>query len=138
MWLWSVLFVGSLLQPLSAPPELEAQLAALAWKKRVVVLCAPSEADARYLAQKKIWTEARSGVNERDLVLVELFENTLSTPDRNYLQARFQYQPGTFGVFLIGKDTGIKLRKTEPVSTQELFGLIDGMPMRQSERKRRN
>jgi len=40
---------------------------------------------------------------------------------------------GSFQVLLIGKDGGVKLRSSEPVSMKDLFGLIDSMPMRQQE-----
>jgi len=42
-------------------------------------------------------------------------------------------QAGTFQVLLIGKDGGVKLRSSGPVSMKDLFGLIDSMPMRQQE-----
>ncbi|NBF41151.1 MAG: DUF4174 domain-containing protein [Spirochaetes bacterium] len=38
-----------------------------------------------------------------------------------------------FVVLLIGKDGGVKLRAEEPVTTTELFSLIDSMPMRRRE-----
>ena len=41
-------------------------------------------------------------------------------------------------VLLIGKDGGVKLRSTEPVSTDELFALIDSMPMRRREMEERD
>jgi hypothetical protein len=34
---------------------------------------------------------------------------------------------------LIGKDGGVKLRSSEPVSVKDIFGLIDSMPMRRQE-----
>ena len=38
-----------------------------------------------------------------------------------------------FGVVLVGKDTGVKLRSSEIVTPPALFSLIDAMPMRQAE-----
>jgi len=43
-----------------------------------------------------------------------------------------------FQVLLIGKDGGVKLRSSEPVSMKDLFGLIDSMPMRQQEMESKN
>ena len=38
-----------------------------------------------------------------------------------------------FAVMLVGKDTGVKLRRGQPVTMDEVFGLIDTMPMRRRE-----
>jgi hypothetical protein len=43
-----------------------------------------------------------------------------------------------FEVILIGKDGGVKKRKTELMSTDGLFAIVDAMPMRQSEMKGNN
>ena len=55
---------------------------------------------------------------------------TISRKEAEGLRRRFDVAPGSFAVILIGKDGGVKLRKTEPVKRQELYGLIDQMPMR--------
>jgi hypothetical protein len=49
------------------------------------------------------------------------------------IRERLGLKTGTFQVVLIGKDGGVKLRSSEPVSMKDLFGLIDSMPMRQQE-----
>ena len=41
-----------------------------------------------------------------------------------------------FAAILIGKDGGIKLRADRPVAPDQLFGLIDSMPMRANEASR--
>jgi hypothetical protein len=42
------------------------------------------------------------------------------------------------GVLLIGKDGGIKLKEPFSVQPIRIFDLIDSMPMRQSEMRRKN
>jgi hypothetical protein len=42
-------------------------------------------------------------------------------------------RPRGFGIVLIGKDGGIKLRKPAPWTVRELSRIIDKMPMRQQE-----
>ncbi|MEY3051657.1 MAG: hypothetical protein RLY31_1442 [Bacteroidota bacterium] len=42
-----------------------------------------------------------------------------------------------FTLVLLGKDGTEKLRSTEPVPLQDLFGLIDSMPMRRAELQER-
>jgi hypothetical protein len=41
--------------------------------------------------------------------------------------------PYAASVWLVGLDGGIKLQSAEPVDLQQVFQLIDGMPMRQNE-----
>ena len=41
------------------------------------------------------------------------------------------------GVLLVGKDGGIKLKNDFPVLPETLFALVDTMPMRQAEMKRK-
>ena len=50
-------------------------------------------------------------------------------------QWRSQYgvDPETFVVILVGKDGGEKLRSTEVVRLEKLYGTIDAMPMRRRE-----
>jgi hypothetical protein len=38
---------------------------------------------------------------------------------------------------LIGKDGGEKLRRTTPLSPEELFAIVDAMPMRRAEMRER-
>jgi hypothetical protein len=57
----------------------------------------------------------------------------LSEKSVQAIRKRFGVKVGTFQVLLIGKDGGVKLRSSGPVSMKDLFGLIDSMPMRQQE-----
>ncbi len=41
-----------------------------------------------------------------------------------------------FRLRLIGRDGGVKLDRAAPVAPEELWALIDAMPMRQAERRR--
>jgi len=53
------------------------------------------------------------------------------------MRSQFDIRPGQFTVILIGKDGEEKLRSMGQVSMEELFSLIDAMPMRQSEIRER-
>ena len=116
-------------------------LDALRWKNRVFLLFSHSESDASFQAQKKGLAFGAEGVVERDLVILEITEQgqsragnqLLSEKSVQEIRKRFGLQTGTFQVLLIGKDGGVKLRSSEPVSMKDLFGLIDSMPMRQQE-----
>ena len=54
----------------------------------------------------------------------------------NTLYKKYKKPDADFEVILIGLDGGVKLRDTKLVSTETLFALIDGMPMRKAELRR--
>ena len=130
-------FVALLMLHSTPPPKtVEAQLSALVGSRRVVVLYAPTAADADYLRQKKWFDEAQSALLERDLVVIDCAGSDLSATDAQHLKNRFQYAPSHFCLWLIGKDGGLKLSQQKAVLLPQLFGLIDSMPMRQAEMRR--
>jgi len=116
-------------------------LDALRWKNRVFLLFSPSESDASFQAQKQGLVSGAGGVIERDLVVLEIIEQgqsrvgnqILSGKSVQDIRKRLGVHTGPFQVLLIGKDGGVKLRSSEPVSMKDLFGLIDSMPMRRQE-----
>jgi hypothetical protein len=120
-------------------------LDALRWKNRVLVLFSPSESDPSFQLQKRGLASSAQGVLDRDLMVLEIIEQgqsragnqLLSEKSVQAIRKRFGVQAGPFQVLLIGKDGGVKLRSTEPVSMKDLFGLIDSMPMRQQEMESR-
>jgi hypothetical protein len=85
-----------------------------------VVLSAPSASDARLVQMRRHLAGRTEEVAERDIVVVEVL------------------RPGTFTVHLVGKDGGVKLRREGPLALDELFAVIDAMPMRREERRQRS
>jgi hypothetical protein len=53
------------------------------------------------------------------------------------IRSRFQISREGFEILLIGKDGTVKLRSDKPVSSEDLFALIDSMPMRKREMRNR-
>jgi hypothetical protein len=98
----------SLLLPLNAAPD-----------QRILAIAAPSPNDDTYRTQAALLLPALAGLNERDFTV----------------QIRFDAK--TFSVVLIGKDGGEKLRRTTPLSPEELFAIVDAMPMRRAEIRER-
>ena len=94
-------------------------LAAHQWKHRVLIIDTPSLQSTPYLQQISTFDAAAASLKERDL---EVMTQT-SAP--------------AFRVRLVGKDGGVKLDRDTPMTTDALFALIDGMPMRQDEMSNR-
>jgi hypothetical protein len=113
----------------------------LRWKNRVLVLFSPSESDVSFQLQKQGLASSTEGVLDRELMVLEIIEQgqsragnqLLSQKSVQNIRRRLGVQAGPFQVLLIGKDGGVKLRSSEPVSVKDIFGLIDSMPMRRQE-----
>lgn len=115
---------------------LEKKLENMQWKKRVVMVYCPKISDAEFNLQKKWLSEVGKDIMERDLTVIDCVENNLSAEDALHLKERFKYTPNHFCFWLIGKDGEIKLISNKPVKPEQLFGLIDSMPMRREEMKK--
>jgi hypothetical protein len=101
---------------------------------RQIYLFAPNAQDPNLKAQQQIFASDTEGVKERDLRVTVI----LTEPDNSKLLKRYKIQTDKFTFVLIGKDGGEKFRSSKTVDLQRLFSLIDGMPMRQDEMRRRN
>jgi Domain of unknown function (DUF4174) len=114
------------------------------WKYRPVLVFAPDGADAKLRQQKSI-IAAQSGVmRERDIVVVYVVGGDVSHAfgpapggDASALRARYGVASGAFAALLVGKDGGVKLKSSEPLSAGRLSSVIDAMPMRQDEMQRK-
>jgi hypothetical protein len=114
------------------------------WLFRPVVVSVPSDRDAPLARQREAFTASFEGLGERHIVLIEIVGEGVTTvigPECKWtaadLRAHFGVAADRFSALLVGKDGGVKLRSDEPVSPEELFALIDAMPMRQQEMHRR-
>lgn len=78
---------------------------------------------------------------DRDLILISVFDNNcamldgeiISDSSAENIRSRLSPPDNGYSIFLIGKDGGIKLKKDEFLESEELFRVIDRMPMRQRE-----
>ena len=111
------------------------------WKNRVLVLSAPTEEDKNLREQQDDVALAPEESADRDIALVTLLDDGLSTAeDRELtteeaatLRAALGIRPGSFALRLIGKDGSVKLSGETATSMTEIYALIDTMPMRQRE-----
>lgn len=118
----------------SADASIDELLSTFRWKNRVIIVMTSSSNSTDFKEQLDILSTVRKELEERDLVLV-------TVPDgesfRGVKSDEFQrvYNPDkeTFRFILLGKDGGVKLTANKTVGTQEIFALIDSMPMRRME-----
>lgn len=120
----------------SQPPTLKRWLADNQWKHRVILLYAPSAASPDLHKQRALLAADSDGLTERDLIVRELLADQLSETDKAFLEETLNTTGNSFRVLLIGKDGGVKIQQTNPITTKQLFGTIDGMSMRQQEMKK--
>ena len=88
----------------------------------------------------------QNGVHDRDVLVFALMEKGqsrlgdagLDKAAGELLRKRFSVKQGAFTVVLIGKDGGEKLRREEETTLGEIFGLIDTMPMRRMEMRKKS
>ena len=110
------------------------------WKNRILLVFAPSRNDQTVEALRRGFAEQTAGVSDRDLLLIEVIERDgVRVGNRRYaeasgahLQQQLQIEPGSTVLVLVGKDGTEKLRKTT-LRLDELFAVIDAMPMRRQE-----
>ena len=96
---------------------------------RKIILFSSHQNEAAFLQQQKIIRSDTAGMQERDIVI----ETHLLTKESKEIFTRYKALDTPFLFILIGKDGGEKLRSSQVITTHQLFGLIDQMPMRRSE-----
>lgn len=121
--------------PAAVSAQSTGPIARYKWKNRPLLVFAPSAEHAAYREQIRRVNAHRAGFNERDMVIVAVLAQEArrdAAADRA-LRSRFRVGTDDFVVILIGKDGTAKDRWTEPAPMDEVFRLIDGMPMRRRE-----
>ena len=132
----SGLAIGSLVQARAGEPSLVERIKAQRWQKRVIVLCAPTAESAELKQQKTSLAAAEAQMQERDMLVLEAVETSLSPAEKQYVRQTLGVAPGSFAIVLVGKDGGVKRKETSPIAPQALFKTIDTMPMRRQEMRR--
>ncbi len=136
-----VLAVSVLSTVLASGTAMAAELGDYLWKRRPLLVFAPSQGDPRLVETLSRIEAGRCDFVDRDMVLgvvVAEGRSRLDGQDIGPDQARRltrQYANGAnaFTVVLIGKDGGQKLRVDDVPDLQRIYDLIDGMPMRGAE-----
>jgi len=108
-------------------------------QNRLLLIFADDETDPTYQQQQQMLDGQETACEERDLLIFHLFANGESTiagtqsasPVPEELREQFGIAEDEFAVVLIGKDGRVKLHTDQPTSIQQIFAVIDDMPMRQ-------
>ncbi|MEO0469465.1 MAG: DUF4174 domain-containing protein [Bacteroidota bacterium] len=100
------------------------------WENRLLVcLLAEGSEEMLHIQEEKL-SACEAGLKDRQLLLQKVYpQQTLY---------RKLHRADAFEILLIGLDGGVKARWSEPIDCEEVFALIDGMPMRRAELRRRN
>ena len=120
-------------------------LNAYQWKNRLLFLFASSEEEQAHLTLKKEIALQGKEIRDRDLLIFHVLEKgesrlgteRLSSGQAFSLRKHLSVPPGQFMIILIGKDGGEKLRQDRLVELKEIFRIIDAMPMRQQEMRKK-
>jgi hypothetical protein len=111
------------------------------WKNRLLFLFAPNRSHPLFDVLQKSIAVQQAEVTDRDLVIFEILETGSSRMDTSdfdpqmaqSLRDKFDVSPGQFALILVGKDGSVKLNRQEQTRLEDIFALIDSMPMRRQE-----
>ena len=104
------------------------------WTARVLVVLAADPESPDLAEQKRQVESLKDGAAERELVVVQ---PPAGSADAKVLEMQLGLGTEPFQAVLVGKDGGAKLHAAKPISALELMAIIDAMPMRQDEMRRR-
>lgn len=113
------------------------------WKNRLLIIITDDLQQSSYVDQLKELRKNPTGLAERELRVFWTTSNKFKTGievNSKWIKSRKLYDQykkldTSFEVILIGLDGGIKARKTDVLKIEDLYALIDSMPMRRSEIK---
>ncbi|CAL2093004.1 DUF4174 domain-containing protein [Tenacibaculum sp. 190524A05c] len=132
-------------------PAQNLDLSKFEWKNRVLLTVSNSNSSSLASEQMTVFNLNAKGFKERKLILFEIQPeryrkftfNDISSiktdwkySNKPYL--KYKSKKARFKALLIGLDGGIKNTKTNKIFTQaDLFAIIDGMPMRKRELRKK-
>ncbi|MBC8769333.1 DUF4174 domain-containing protein [Arenibacter sp. BSSL-BM3] len=120
------------------------------WENRVVLIVSQNEDSMEFQHQIAEFNRLPKELMTRKMLIYEvlpgryrIMNNQIKGKENEWITSttlfdKFANKEEDFKVVLIGLDGGIKLEKTEVLTTTELFGTIDAMPMRRAEMKNKN
>ena len=114
------------------------------WENRVILLLSDTKENTSLHEQLEILLKEKEGLQDRKLLIYRVFPNSYSKglkngawKDSKTLYRDFKKSTAAFEIVLIGLDGGEKLRQDFVITAKDLFALIDAMPMRVNELRKR-
>jgi hypothetical protein len=125
----------------SSTPASAIQLTDVEWKKRPLLLFAPQHDSVRLQQTQHRLHQNSCKLDDRDMIIAVIVGQGNSSIDQqaitleyaSTLRKQFGLSSDQFAVLLLGKDGGEKYRSYRLPDLDQIFALIDGMPMRQNE-----
>ena len=117
------------------------------WNNRLILIFFNDYKDTDLTDQLSEFKNFETGLHERKVLVDQI------TPDKfklgwndqhkweqasEDLFSKYKITESKFEVLLIGLDGGVKLKAQDPINCEELFRIIDSMPMRQRELQEKN
>lgn len=110
------------------------------WKNRLVLIITKDLTSNIFKRQNETLASKTEELKQRKILIYKIIPENyqFEYSNKNIIQndkvfRKYNKADNMFKLILIGLDGGIKLEQTEFLSTEKLFAVIDGMPMRRSE-----
>ncbi len=112
------------------------------WENRVLLVISDNKNTEAYQTQISIFKDKTKALADRKLVVYSVLPTKYKLNNDPWLASsslfkKYRSKNKTFKVVLIGLDGLIKLNENAVILAEKLFSIIDVMPMRQSEIKRK-
>ncbi|MEJ1221435.1 DUF4174 domain-containing protein [Sediminicola sp. 1XM1-17] len=118
------------------------ELSSHQWKNRLLLILVDNESDDIYKAQIAELKAHQKGMEERKLLTYQILPSRYSVglTGQQWQRSKKLYQQykktnASFEIVLIGLDGGVKLPRSNFMSSDALFDIIDAMPMRIREKQ---
>ncbi|WP_438754126.1 DUF4174 domain-containing protein [Pararhizobium sp. O133] len=115
-------------------------LADFEWRYRVLVIF-PDDAHIEATRQANMLLSEAEGLRDRDIIVLEVRHNDVKAlfgPEYDLncyaIRADLDITDGFFALKLVGKDGTIRFSSNDVVTPNEIFALIDQIPVRKKER----
>ncbi len=116
------------------------ELSSRQWKNRVLLVMSEDPNDPMVKQQVSLFSQDAEKMKERKLILFQVFPEFFlmggdSAIRRSSAEVYFDYKSvkKSFEMVLIGLDGDEKMRRTELIRPDDLYAIIDAMPMRRLE-----
>ena len=107
------------------------------WKNRIVVVEDSDYESVKVVEQVKLLSNVEEALYERKVIVVQSGEKEYRIAHKKSDRNSDDTKPAKFRVMLIGLDGGVKFESDKVVDPQVLIDLIDSMPMRRAEMRRK-